>query len=51
LIENLYGDQRHTIVPIDIPVEIGTEMLILSNSTELIEFFVDCKIDEHHLDA
>jgi hypothetical protein len=51
LIENLYGDWRHTIVPIDIPVEIGTEMFLLSNSMELIEIFVDCKIDEHRLDA
>jgi hypothetical protein len=51
LIKNLYGDRRHTIVPIDVPVEIGTEMLLLSDSTELIEISVDCKIEEHRLDA
>jgi hypothetical protein len=39
------------MVPINVPIEIGTEMLHLSNSTELIEIFDDCKIDEHRLDA
>jgi hypothetical protein len=51
LIENLYGDRRHTVVPIDVPVEIGTEMLLLSNSTELIEVLDNCKVDEQRLDA
>jgi hypothetical protein len=51
LIENLYGDRRHTVVPIGVLVEIGTEMLLLSNSTELIEVLDNYKIDEHRLDV
>jgi hypothetical protein len=51
LIENLYGNRRHTVVPIGVSVEIGTEMLPLSNSTELIEVLGDYKVDEHRLDA
>jgi hypothetical protein len=39
------------IVPVDVPVEIGTEMLPLPNLTELIEVLDNCKIDEHRLDV
>jgi hypothetical protein len=39
------------IVPVDVPIEIGSEMLHLPNSTELIEVLDNCKIDEHRFDV
>jgi hypothetical protein len=38
------------MVSVDTPVEIGTEMLFLPNSTELIEVLDNCELDKHRLD-